>query len=292
MLLILGADLAFTLMSGLVRAFNTIDAVHFTLARFLVGAVLVSIAWATGIVHIGFHNKPWLFVRGFFGAIAVGLLFVTITTLGVGKATLINYTYPVFATLLGAWLLKDSVTLRQWLAMAIAFSGIVLLLAPTNAEAWHIGWWEAIGLFGAITAGIAVMSIKRLHSTDNTPSIFLAHCVIGMAVVAPFSFFMDPAISPIHATSAIANTPTAPAIIGFWLPLLAVGLLATLGQLLMTQGYRTLSVAQASTLGLLVPFLNSLQGWWFFGETLSWLSLLGGSLALGGCWLLFRNLSK
>lgn len=57
-----------------------------------------------------------------FGAYAASLFYTTIA-----HSLAIIYTAPVFSALLSRWLLHESISLRQWLGMAVAVLGVVVL---------------------------------------------------------------------------------------------------------------------------------------------------------------------
>ena len=121
-------------------------------------------------------------------------------------------------------------------------------------------------MVGAIFSGIAVVSIKRLHETDSTYAIFFAQCVVGLWLM-------------------IIPANLVPRAIGYFggILLLGIGIFATVGQLLMTEGYRYLSVTSGSLLSMLVPVLNFFAGVVVFHEHLSLWAIVGSLLILTSC---------
>ena len=273
-LLLIGSSSCFAAMSGVIYASSHLSAWHSASARFLIGLVVVLVALLSGKGHIAFRNKPWLLVRGLSGAFAIGLLYHTIPLLGVGKATLINYSYPLFGTLFGVWFLKEHASRARWGALLVAFAGLpLLIIRPGELGALvHLGGSELLGIAGALSAGVVVLSIRMLHRTDNTLSIFAAHCLIGLAIALPGAL----------------STPIALAAADYGY-LAAIGFLAATGQLMMTEGFRHLPISQASAFGLLVPLFNVVQGALLFRETFPPLVLGGGALVLFGTLLALRT---
>lgn len=47
-----------------------------------------------------FVNRPWLVSRGLLGGAAACIFFYFITKIGIAKATIFTYTYPIWAVLL------------------------------------------------------------------------------------------------------------------------------------------------------------------------------------------------
>ena len=65
--------------------------------------------------------------------------------------------------------------------------------------------------------------------------------------------------------------------------LLGIGVVATIAQLLMTEGYRHVSVTVGSVLGMLVPVLNFVVGMLFFGEKMSSAAVIGTAMVIVSC---------
>jgi drug/metabolite transporter (DMT)-like permease len=105
--------------------------------------------------------------------------------------------------------------------------------------------------------------IKKLQDTDTTESIFFSQCLVGFwlmvvpATAAPFTWG--------YAGCGI---------------LLAIGLLAAIGQLVMTEGYRHMSVASGSVITLLAPVLNVAAGSLLFCEPFPPLAIAGAAVLL------------
>jgi drug/metabolite transporter (DMT)-like permease len=74
--------------------------------------------------------------------------------------------------------------------------------------------------------------------------------------------------------------------------LVAIGLLATAGQLFSTEGLRHFSASSGSILSLSVPVLNVCAGVLLFHESFSLKSVVGGALVLGASALALRGKEK
>lgn len=113
-------------------------------------------------------------------------------------------------------------------------------------------------------AGLAVVSIKKLQSTDSTIAIFFAQCLVGAGIV--------------FVPASITTVAVSPGSLGV---LLSIGILATAGQLLLTDSFRHLSVATGSILVMTTPVFNCLAGLVFFHEPLSLQTGIGAVIILG-----------
>jgi len=258
-------------MSLLIPLTRSVNTSLVASARFVTGIVVILGLALAGFTRIKPVNRWWLIVRGLIGATSVYFFYRGITMLGLGKGTVLNYTYPVFAALLAPLMLKEKLSWDVVAAVLVSFVGIALVVNPGRLNA--IGVEELLALLGGVLSGIAVVAIKKLRETDTSYVIYLAQCVFGLLVV---------------------GWPTITSSFGFsgqiWLILLGVGILATAAQLAMTWAYKHVPATEGSLLGFLVPVLNVLLGVLVFGETMRVSTVAGSALVLICCgYVAFRE---
>lgn len=269
-LLTLGSVVFFALMAVLVKAVPNVSSYQTTFFRFAIGVGIIGILALFGVVKLTFNNRKGLFYRGFVGGIAVYLFYLAILKLGVGKGSVYIYSYPIFATIFSMIMLKEKVEPIKFLIIAVSFAGLVLLsLGGGKGSLLGIGIWELIAIAGSVTTGLAVVFVKKLHDSDNSMAIFFSQCIVG------FWLFLVPS----GATQAKGNLTEI-------LLLVLVGVVATIGQLFMTEGYKHVNVATGSMLQSLVPVFNLLSGWLIFKEKFSTIEIIGAFIIVGSCFLL------
>ena len=267
--LMLSSTAAFCLMSGLVRYASDIDPYKTTLFRFIVGLGILGTAALFGRIELRFVDGRLLLLRGLFGGTAILIFFFSISKLGVGKGTVLIYSFPIFGSIFSSAFLKERIGIARFGAILTAFAGIYLLAAD-NGESLSslsaIGKYELLAILGAMFGGLALVLVKKLHDTDSSYAIYFAQCVIGLWVV-------------------VVPANIVPCSIGVsgGLILVAIGVASTVGQLLSTEGFRYLEVAPGSLLGMLVPVLNYFLGVVVFDEVVSWQSIIGSATVLGSC---------
>ncbi len=263
------SSLLFSAMSVLIAYAPGVSSFLTSLSRFVVGAGVVGTMALTGRIRLEFHNTRLLLARGLLGGVAVYTFFLSIPTLGVARGTAVSYTYPLFATVGGALLLRERVPVRGWLAMALTLAGLGLL----RLGDWLAmpGWnpWYLVAIGGAVISGLAVVTIRKLTRTDSSPVIFLAQSLVGFWIV-----FVPALGTPTQLSLRVA------------LVLLAIGLTASFAQLLMTWSYRSVNVATGSLLSMLTPVLNVVFGLALFHETMGPLQAVGALLILLSCILM------
>jgi len=261
----------FSLMSLLIPFTHEVSTPIIASARFVTGIAMilgVSLLRRTRLTAV---NRWWLVARGVIGATSVYFFFRGIMNLGLGKGTILNYTYPIFAAMLAPLILKEKLTWDVLAAGVVSFAGIWLVVSPGRFSS--IGAEGLLALMGGFLSGVAVVAIKKLRETDSPFTIYLAQCVFGLLVV---------------------GWPTAASSFAFpgieWLILLAIGVVATVAQLTMTWAYKHVPATEGSLLAFLTPVLNVLLGIAVFGEQMRASTLVGSAVVLVCCaYIAFRE---
>jgi drug/metabolite transporter (DMT)-like permease len=208
-------------------------------------------------------NVRLLVTRGLLGGAAVLLYFVALARIPAGEATLINSSFPVIATVLSFWTLGERPTVHIGVALVVAALGMLLVVGDGHLPT-ALGLGELAAIGSAFLGAGAVTSIRALRATDNAFTIFFAFTVGGLVLAAPFSLGAWPAPGTV------------------WLVALAVGLLSFAAQILMTQAYGALTVAEAAVWQMLTPPASYLWALLLLGERLSGAGALGVALGIGG----------
>lgn len=265
------ANAAFCVMVCLLRYSTGVNAFTATLFRFIVGMGVIGLLAMSGSARLTFVNKSGLLVRGLLGGVATCIGFLSIVKLGMIKSSIIINLYPVFAALLSVPLLGEKLRLGKVLALLGALCGVVIVLCngtdlPRLLKG--VGPYELIAIGGTVLAGLSVVLVKQLQTTDSSSTIYFAQCLVGFWIVV------------VPAGSA----PLAP---GYWgiVVLVLVGLFAAAGQLIMTEGYRYITVSTGSLFVMTAPVFNIAAGALLFHERFSAMTALGSLIALGSCGL-------
>jgi len=258
----------FCIAGCLVKCGSYMGAYKLAFFRFVIGLGLIAAVAISMRVKLAFVNKKLLFLRGLTGGIGVYIALLSITKLGLGKGMVLVCSYPIFAALTGAVFLKERLRLLDIGAILTAIVGIYFL-AYERQQGFSLlvfGRYELLAVFGAVISGVAVTLIRKLHDTDNSLAIYFAQCAVGMWLVM-VPAFMIPADGGVRDASI----------------LLALGASVTIGQLLMTEGFKYVPVKTGSLLLMLEPTLCYMAGVAMFGEALAWPCVLGSALVVGSC---------
>jgi drug/metabolite transporter (DMT)-like permease len=253
---------------------HAIPGPQIALVRFAVGVLVVTML--LGILRSRLKPKRWgwLVARGVFGGSAVLLYFISIEKIGVGVATLLNYTSPVWSMIFAWLLLHERPHKQAFAALATTLVGVALVTSG-QTHGWRLGGWELLATFSAVLSGMAITSIRatRREGTDGTQSenswtVFTSFTTIGLLATLP-------AVLPPYGTWV---APTAQQ----WLLLVVCGLLSVGAQLLMTSALGRLTAVGLGITQQATVVLAMAGGILFFGEPLSLRGGIGSTVTIGG----------
>ncbi len=267
--------LCFSANSLVVKAAGSMPGVNGWTATALRGAVGILIVMAFYWPRRQFQpahlvTNPLLFLRGILGTIGTVIFYISLFHLGAGRAVLIACTYTVFGTLFAAVFLKEKLRPAQLAWMGLSMLGLTIITGVWQGGG-RLSFYDVLAVVGALAAGAVVVTIRRLHRTESTGTIYSAQCFYGLLFVAP----------PV-ALDAPAFSGLAFAI------LVAASVLVSLGQLTMTRAYRDMPVAQGSSMQLTMPVVTAVGSALFFGEVFSYADVLGAAMILFGCLQMVR----
>ena len=207
---------------------------------------------------------PILLLRCVTGATALLFYFGAIVSIDLGTATALCYTYPVFATLLSAVYLKETVGAKRWMCIFISWIGIAIMTAFRPM----IGLGEVWGTLSGILAGVAIHSLRALRSQgESAISILVIFQGFTSIVALPF------AILEVHSSSPWWN---------HILALLLLGVTGTIGQTGLTVAYRYLRTQIASPLSFATVPLAAAGSYFIFDESIPLAGICGGAVLLLG----------
>jgi len=210
------------------------------------------------------HLKQHLW-RGVSGTIALMLYFYCITVLPLATAVTLNYTAPLYLTILTMLVFKEHFRPAISGAILLGFCGVVLLLHPTLAQDQLIP--GLVGLISGLLAGVAYLNVKQL-GLSGEPGW---RVVFYFSLIAAISSGVGMLLGTIHPI-------TAP---GLFI-LFGLGSTATLAQLAMTRAYHTGKTLVAGSLSYSTVIFASIFGMILWGETLPLMGWIGMGLIIAG----------
>ncbi|WP_152223408.1 DMT family transporter [Pseudomonas sp. SCB32] len=193
---------------------------------------------------------------------ASALFFAGLPYMALSEAISIAYSEALLVIVLAPLLLRERLLPRNALAALLGFTGVLMVVKPDGTEASLLG--PSLLLASAFLGALSMIQIRRIRETDDSTTTVLYFTVLGALVTGASLAFSW-------------RTPTLPDL-GL---MLALGLLATLGQLLFTIAVRRAHAATLAPYTYTSIIWASLFGYVIWGEVLSLLSLVGILLIVG-----------
>ena len=229
--------------------------------------MLALIRWRGGTLRTGVASMH--FWRCTSGVTALSLWFYSIGNLPLATAMTLNYMSSVWMALFlvgGAVALGSArVDGRLIATVLLGFAGVALILRPTIAQQQL--WYGLMGLLSGIIAATAYLQVTALGRVGEPEYRIVFYFSIGGICAGALSL---PWTGGLHAHSVKGAAL-----------LIAVGVLATTGQFMMTRAYstgRTLVNASLQYLGIAFSFA---YGVLLFGDVVTPMALLGMALIVG-----------
>ncbi|CAG1006056.1 Pseudopaline exporter CntI [Burkholderiales bacterium] len=256
---------------ALMGVFVKLGAAHFATAELVFYRSLTTLAVALLMLRwqglAWRSDKPWMHCkRGLTGFVSLLLFFQAIALLPLATAMTLNYTSPIFLTLLTVLLLRESPRPLLLLALALGFGGTVLLLRPTLKPEEMLG--AALGLASGFAAALAYYNVRQLVRAHEPES----RVVLYFGVYATLGAGLWMLGTEWHAIT----WPT------LWI-LLGMGFCGTFGQLAVTRAYGKGRAAVTAALSYGTVVFSSVLGIIIWQDQLpltSWLAM--GLIMLGG----------
>ena len=204
--------------------------------------------------------------RAVVGFISLVLFFYAIAHLNLATAITLNYTSPLFLALFMPFLLHEKPRKILYLAVAIGFVGVILLLKPTITNNDALA--GALGLASGAGAAIAYINVKQLANL-NEPDWRTVYYFTLVSTVASGAWLLLQQFT----TLTWQDLPL----------LIGLGVSATIAQLAMTRAYRTGNTLTVASLAYVTVIIASFFGVLFWQEQLSngeWLAI--GLIILSG----------
>jgi drug/metabolite transporter (DMT)-like permease len=226
------ASFTFAIMGAFAKlASEHMSSLEVVFFRNVAGVIIVGAAiLKSPMQHVG--GKPWLlFFRGFMGFVALLAFFYNIAHISLGDAMTYSKTSPIFTALFAFLFLHEKLSFKAWIAVFVGFVGIVFITQPSGFGFSKYDW---LGIFSGVGAALAYTSVRELKQYYDTRAIVLSF--MGVGTLGPLLLFL---ISP------YINAPELDFMLGefvmphgiVWFYVIAMGLFATLSQVLMTKAY-------------------------------------------------------
>lgn len=194
-------------------------------------------------VRFGLHA-----VRGAISIMMLATFAFALRSLPLTEAYAIFFIAPLLITVLAVFILKEQVDSARWLAIAVGFLGVLIVLRPTGAGAMTIPGLAVLAC--AVGYALSVIIVRILGRTDSTESMmFWLTLMLGVGA----GLIALPDWRPIRPEH--------------WLVIAGMAVTGSLGQFAITEAFR---LGESS---FIAPFEYTALAWgvgldWFIWKTL------------------------
>lgn len=248
-------------MTALVKAQGMVyPAFQLVFIRSLIGLMFIlPLIWRHRH-HIRHTRHPWKNIsRISCNAIALTSQFLAYTMLPLAVVNALSFSRPLIAMAMAVAFLGETVSRLRWVGAALAFAGVLVMLAPGGVE-WNLG---LLAVFCTVVFGsLAIIQTRALR--DENTTVMMVFYTVGLAVITavPAIFVWQP-VKPLD-----------------WIPLLGIGLLAQAGQYCFLRAYRLAEASVLAPIGYLSIVVTTAAGYIFFGEVPDKRIVIGAVLIL------------
>ena len=206
--------------------------------------------------------------RGAFGCLGLTCFYASLVRLPLAEATLLQYTNPIWATVLAAVLLHERVGRRELLCLAASVAGVVLVVRPA----------ALLGLGGAAIP-LGAVGVALLGSVGSAAAYVIIRGIGPAEPAQRVTLYLPLVTVPVTIPMAVAGWvwPTARE----WAVLVAMSVATQLAQVQLTRGLQRERAARATAVGYLQLVFAAAWGWLVFAERPSAWTAAGAATIVG-----------
>jgi drug/metabolite transporter (DMT)-like permease len=246
----------------------------FTLVRFAVAALVLAMAFGAKRNRTPIRPADWVRIAllGLIGyTLSIGSQMLGVRWSSAHMASILTATPPAFMLLFAPFMLREKVTLRKIVSLALSSAGVLLLMnADHGGEAGKRG--DALLLVAAVSWALySIWGIEIFAKYSAMRVTFWALCFGAL-----FSL-------PLSVWEIAAEGVRFPRDEAVWLGILYVGAMATaLGFYLWNKGMELFPSGMAGLFLFIQPFVGVALAWAALGEQIPPMFFTGGLFVLGG----------
>lgn len=221
-------------------------------------------------LRIGKGNLKYLLLRSVSGGLGMVCNFYAVDHMAISDASMLNKLSPFFAIIFSYFLLHEKASVKEWLAVIIAFGGAMLVAKPS----FGMEFLPALaGIAGGFGAGLAYANVRKLGMRGEN----------SMIIVAFFSGFTTLMLLPNLLLRYVPMTPRQ------WLFLVLTGIAAAGGQIFITRAYACAPAKEISVYDFSIVIFAAIFGFLFLHQRPDWLSIAGYVIIIGTAVLKWRQ---
>lgn len=258
---ILFATLAFAFMNVMAKELSDFHPMQVVFFRALGSFVFIFPYMLYHKISIRGNNPGMLLLRAGIGVLSLSTFFVVIQRIPLGSAISIRYLGPIFGAIMAYYFLKEKIKPLQWLSFVVAFAGVIVLKGfDIRIDTLSL----VLIMISAITVGGVFTLLRYLGTREHYLTII--------------NYFMAAAIIVSLFFASGWRMPLAEE----WFPVIGIGITGLIGQVFMTRAFSMEATSVLAPFKYMELVYALIIGFFYFGETYSWLPFAGIVLIISG----------
>src|SRR5215472_14071194 len=200
---------------------------------------------------------PMHLLRGLLSVLVLGGFIYAVRVLSLANAYAVFLSAPLIVAALSVPLLGERIDGRNWIAILVGLAGVLTMLRPSASGLSTLGTLAALA--GATAYAVSAIAVRVLTRSDTTVSVVF--WTVGLMTLF---------------TTAISAPGWVPIEHAHWKWLLALGVLAAIGQYLLTEAFRSAPPS------VVTPFEYTALLWGVGIDRVVWHVLPSARVLLGG----------
>ena len=184
-------------------------------------------------------------IRAAVGLTGMSFNFGAVMLLPLAEATTLAFTVPIFATILGALVLKEPTGWHRWGAVVVGFLGVLIVTQPGSGH-FPIGG-ALVGLTSAVFVAIVAIQLRQIGKVDQPVTTVFWFSLLSMVPMG--------LIYPFYAQPHDATT---------FAVFIGMGLVGGLGQIAFTAALKYAPVSAVMPMDYSSLIWATLYGWLLF----------------------------
>ena len=218
------------------------------------------------------RDRKNIFMRAATGLLSMYFYFYALPRMPLALCSFVYNTQPLLVAVFAPAMLGERASRRARVAMGLGVAGLLLIAKPGVTFGWAAGSMLTAAVFGAL----AHIYIRRLGRQEHPLTVvfdFYLLLTLGAGVASLPGFVMPTAIQ--------------------WPAILAISVLAALGQLTMTMAYRMEEAPLVASAGYAGIIFATIFDWLIWDKVADGWAWAGGILIIiGGIQLVWKPLKK
>jgi drug/metabolite transporter (DMT)-like permease len=249
---------------------NVVEIVFFRQA-IAIAPVLALVVAGPGLASLK-TSRPWLHAsRTAVGTAGMMLNFLTISLLPLAETQALWFATPLFATILSAMILRETVGLHRWSAVFLGFVGVIVVIQPQSGHIPLLG--ATTGLVAALLTAFVTILLRQLGRTE--PALTTVFWFFTMSSI-PLAFLMPWFVQ--------SHPPFV------WGLMIAMGVVGGLGQVALTLSLQFAPVSTVAPVDYASLIWSTVFGVWLFAEVPTQWTWIGAPMIVAsGLYIVWRE---